>query len=100
MRNAGCTGNAFRILAGGRGPEGKARIDVQQLGIEMSKLSLIISLMTVVGIMILGIAIYLFTHLSGISATQGFILLGVAVVGLILVMGIILMFVKSVNTKK
>jgi hypothetical protein len=56
--------------------------------------------MTVVGLMILGIAIYLFTHLSGISATQGFILLGIAVVGLILVMGIILMLVKSVNTKK
>jgi hypothetical protein len=56
--------------------------------------------MTIVGIMILGIAIYVFTHLSGISATQGFILLAIAVVGLILVMGIILMLVRSVNTKK
>ena len=66
----------------------------------MSKSQLIISLMTIVGIMILGIAIYVFTHLSGLSATQGFVLLGIAVAGLIIVMGIILVLVRSVNTKK
>jgi hypothetical protein len=67
---------------------------------EMSSINLIITLMVLVAVIIIGIAIYVFTHLSGLNAAQGFILLGVAIGGLILVMGVIFMLVKNLNVKK
>lgn len=66
----------------------------------MSKFTLVIGLMVIVAIIIVGMVIYVFTHLSSITATQVFILLGVAIVGWILIMGIILLLVRGIKAKK
>ncbi len=53
--------------------------------------------MAIVAIIIIGVAIFVFTHLSGLSSNQGFVLLGIAIVGLILVMGFIWALVRSIQ---
>jgi multisubunit Na+/H+ antiporter MnhC subunit len=66
----------------------------------MPKLRLIISLMAIVAVIIISIAIYIFTHLNSIDMMQGLILISIAVVGLFLIMGVILMLMKSITAKK
>jgi len=50
-----------------------------------------------VAIIIVGIAVFVFTHLSGLSSSQGLVLLGIAIAGLILVTGIIYMLFRSLQ---
>jgi hypothetical protein len=66
----------------------------------MNKYRLIISLMVLVAVIIVGLAVYVFTHLSGLTQAQGFSLIGVAVLGLILVMAILLMLVRNINARR
>jgi hypothetical protein len=58
------------------------------------------ALMAIVAIIIVVIAVYIFTHLSGINLTQGIVLIATAVVGLLIIMGVILMLLKSITSKK
>ncbi len=66
----------------------------------MSKLQIIVALMTLVAVIIVAIAVYVFTHLSGINLTQGAVLIAVAVVGLFIIMGVIIILLRSINAKK
>jgi hypothetical protein len=66
----------------------------------MPQIKLIISLMSIVALIIIGVAIFLFTHLSGLNMTQGIVLVGVAIFGLILVIVIIFIVMKGVRIQK
>ena len=66
----------------------------------MPQIKLIVSLMVIVGIIIIGVAVYVVTHISGINLNQGILLIAMAGVGLVLVMGILFLVMKGVRTKK
>jgi hypothetical protein len=66
----------------------------------MSNVQLVIAIMVFVAVIIIGIAAYIFTHLSGINLTQGIILIAVAVAGLLLILGVIIIILRSATTKK
>jgi hypothetical protein len=66
----------------------------------MPKLKLILTLMSIVAVIIIALAFYVFTHLSGISPIQSLVLIGIAVAGFLLVIVIIILFMRSINTKK
>jgi hypothetical protein len=66
----------------------------------MSGLKLIISLMSVVAVIIIGLAVFVFTHLSGINLNEGIVLIVVAVVGLFLVTFIVFLLFKRITAKK
>jgi|PlaIllAssembly_1097288.scaffolds.fasta_scaffold1925736_1 hypothetical protein len=66
----------------------------------MPQIKLIISLMSIVALIIIGVAVFLFTHLSGLNMTQGIVLVGIAIFGLILVIVIIFMVMKGMRIKK
>ncbi len=65
----------------------------------MSKLRIVFVLMSLVAIIIVGLAAYIFSHLNSLTATQGFILLGVAIAGLVLVLVVLLILFRSVYKK-
>jgi len=65
----------------------------------MSNLQLVIAIMVFVAVIIIGIAAYIFTHLSGINLTQGIILIAVAVAGLLLILGVIIIILRSATKK-
>jgi hypothetical protein len=56
--------------------------------------------MLLVAAIIIGLAIFVFTHLSGIDLTQGIILIAVAVIGLFMVFGIIFLLMRSIYAAK
>jgi hypothetical protein len=56
--------------------------------------------MSVVAVIIVGMAVFVFTHLSGLDLTQGIALIGLAVFGLIIVMLIIFLVMRSIKFKK
>ncbi len=94
MKNAGCTGNVFPVQAGGP-------VAVTANYKMTSKMRIIITLMALVAVLIVAIAIYVFTHLSaGISASQGIILVAIAVAGLFIIMGVIFMLFRSIIARK
>jgi hypothetical protein len=66
----------------------------------MSQFKLLITLMSIVAVIIIGMAIFVFTHLSGLNLTQGIALIGLAVFGLIIVIFIIFLVMRSIKTKK
>jgi hypothetical protein len=66
----------------------------------MSKIQLVIILMAIVAVIIIGIAAYVFTHLSGINLTQGIVLIAVAVAGLFLILAVILIILRNASAKK
>ena len=61
---------------------------------------LLVVLMALAGIIILGIAVYVFTHLSGLDLRQAAVLIGLGVVGLILIATVLAMFLRSLGSKK
>jgi hypothetical protein len=65
----------------------------------MPQQKLIIALMSIVALIIIGIAIFVFTHLSGVNLTQGIVLIGIAVLGLILIIAIIFLAMKEFRKK-
>jgi hypothetical protein len=67
---------------------------------KMPKQQLIILLMAIMALIIIGIAVFLFTHYSTISLIQGIILTVVAVVVLSAVMGLIVLIIRSATAKK
>ncbi len=98
MRNVGCIEDAFQIPAGA--PTEDINSNKKDKTSYMPKLNLIITLMAIVALIIIGLAIYVFTHLSGINPVQSLVLIGIAVVGFLLVIIILILFVRSTNTKK
>jgi hypothetical protein len=56
--------------------------------------------MSLVAVIIIGIAIFVFTHLSSINLNQSIVLIVIAVVGLLIIMGIIYLIMRNVYTKK
>jgi hypothetical protein len=66
----------------------------------MPKLQLVIPLMALMAVIIIGLAVYLFVNYSGIGITQGIILIAVAAVVLLVVMGIMILVMRSAANKK
>ena len=66
----------------------------------MNREQFIITLIAIVALLIVAIAAYVFTHLSGMETTQVFVILAAAIVGLILVLTAILLLARSINRKK
>jgi hypothetical protein len=66
----------------------------------MPKLQLVIPLMALMAVIIIGLAVYLFVNYSGIDITQGIILIAVAAVVLLVVMGVMILILRSAANKK
>jgi hypothetical protein len=66
----------------------------------MTKTQLIVALMILVGVIIVSIAAYVFTHLSGITMTTAIVLVSIAVISLFIIMGVILILMKSLIARK
>jgi hypothetical protein len=66
----------------------------------MPKITIIYGLMALVAVIIIAIAAFIFTHLSGIDMQQIIILVIFAVVALFIIMGVIFMLFRSIITKK
>ncbi len=56
--------------------------------------------MAIVAVIIIGIAAYIFTHLSGINLTQGIVLISVAVTGLVIILAVILIILRNASARK
>jgi hypothetical protein len=66
----------------------------------MSQFKLLITLILIVAIIIIGVSIFVFTHLSGIDFSQGMVLIGLALLGLIIVTWIMFLVMRNLKTKK
>jgi hypothetical protein len=66
----------------------------------MSQNKVLISLASIVAIIIIGMSIFVFTHLSGIGLTQGIMLIILSIIGLLLILGIIYIALRSVRNNK
>ena len=64
----------------------------------MPKLRLILSLMAIMAVIIIAIAVYLAGNYTTINLTQGVILIAVAVTGLLVFMGILIVAIRSSNS--
>ncbi len=66
----------------------------------MAKLQMGIALMVLVAVIIVSIAVYLFTHLGGINLLQGSVLIVAAVIGLLIIMSVIVMLMRDIPKRK
>jgi len=67
----------------------------------MSNRRLMYILQALPALIIVGLAGFVFTHLStGLSVTQGIVMVVIAVIGLLLVMGAIIMLLRTLNSQK
>ncbi len=66
----------------------------------LPNIKLLVVLMVLSGIIILGVAVYVFTHLSGLDLRQAAVLIALGVVGLILIATVLAIFLRSLNPKK
>ena len=66
----------------------------------MSQNKALISLASIVAIIIIGMSIFVFTHLSGIDVSQGIVLIILSITGLLLILGIIYIAIRSVRNNK
>ena len=66
----------------------------------MSQNKLVLTLVSIVAVLIVGMSIFVFTHTSGIDLTQGILLIAVATSGLLIVLGVIYIIVRSVRSQK
>jgi hypothetical protein len=89
MKDAGCIGNASHRPVGARAG-----------GSKMAKPRLVIFLMALIAVIIIGIAVYLFTHLSTLTLTSVIIMVSVAVVSLLVIMGILFAIMRSITSNK
>jgi ABC-type spermidine/putrescine transport system permease subunit II len=95
MRTAKCIENSSRIPVGAAAAAGKI-----MKSSTTPNLKLLISLMAVAGAIIIGIAAYIFTHLSGLDLRQSIVLVALGVVGLGLIMVVLVLFLRGINPKK
>jgi hypothetical protein len=61
---------------------------------------LLVILMSLAGIIILAIAVYVFTHLSGLDLRQSAVLIALGVVGLGLIAAVLALFLRSLGPRK
>jgi hypothetical protein len=66
----------------------------------MSQNKVLISLASIVAIIIIGMSTFVFTHLSGIDLSQGIVLIILSIIGLLLILGIIYIAMRSVRNNK
>jgi uncharacterized membrane protein len=66
----------------------------------MSQNKVLISLASIVAIIIIGMSTFVFTHLSGIDLSQGIVLIILSIIGLLLILGIIYIAIRSVRNNK
>ena len=66
----------------------------------MSQNKALISLASIVAIIIIGMSTFVFTHLSGIDLSQGIVLIILSIIGLLLILGIIYIAMRSVRNNK
>jgi len=66
----------------------------------MPKARLIIALISLVAIVIVGLAIYLLTHFSTINLSQGIALIAIAIAALLIVMVLLVVLTRSIAPKK
>jgi len=64
----------------------------------MPKLRLILSLMAIMAVIIIAIAVYLAGNYTTINLTRGVILIAVAVTGLLVFIGILIVAIRSSNS--
>jgi len=64
----------------------------------MPKSRLILSLMAIMAVIIIAIAVYLAGNYTTINLTRGVILIAVAVTGLLVFMGILIVAIRSSNS--
>jgi hypothetical protein len=94
MKNAVCTESGFRILAGAQDAfAGRQNTN-------MPKLKLILALMSLVAVIIIGMAVYVFANFSNLHLTQGIILVVIGVIALVIVMVTVYLLYKSMTAKK
>lgn len=63
-------------------------------------LKLLLTLMVLAGLIIVGVAAYIFTHLSGLDLRQSVVLVALGVVGLILISAVLALLLRGLNPKK
>lgn len=61
----------------------------------MPKLRLVLTLMVVMAAIIIGIAVYLAVNYSAMNLTQGVVLIAIAVVGLLVFMGVLIVAIRN-----
>jgi hypothetical protein len=66
----------------------------------MPRIQLMVSLMILVAIIIIGLAIFVITHLSGLNLVQTIILISFGAIGLILIAGILIAFLRGIRSQK
>lgn len=66
----------------------------------MPKFPLILALMAIVAVIIIAMAIYVFTNFSRIDFMQSLILIGIGVAGIIIVVVILVILYKSNTSRK
>jgi hypothetical protein len=66
----------------------------------MTRLPLIIILMTVVAIIIVAMAFFVFTNFSSINITRSLVLIAAGVAGMLIIIGILWVIYKSNKTQK
>jgi hypothetical protein len=66
----------------------------------MPRIQLMVSLMILVAIIIIGLAIFVFTHLSGLNLVQTIILISFGAIGLTLIAGILIAFLRGIRSQK
>lgn len=93
MRNAACTGAVSRRPVGAQ-----EAVDYKKK--LMSKIKLILALMTIVAIIVIAMAVYVFTNFSAMDVTRSIILIVIAIVGMIIIMGILILIYKNNNPRK
>jgi hypothetical protein len=67
---------------------------------ETKNLKLLIVLIVAAGAIIVGIAAFIFTHLSGLNLTQSIVLAAFGIFGLFLIMIVLVLFLRGLNPKR
>lgn len=66
----------------------------------MPQIRLIISLMTIVAVIIIGVTVFVVTHLTGLNMIQGIVLISLGVIGLVIVMVILFLVMRNIRSRK
>lgn len=56
--------------------------------------------MALVAVIIIGVAVYLFTRSSSLDMTTGIILVAIAVIGLLIILGVIFVLMRNLNRRQ
>jgi hypothetical protein len=68
--------------------------------VSVPQIRLIISLMTIVAVIIIGVTVFVVTHLTGLNMIQGIVLISLGVIGLVIVMVILFLVMRNIRSRK